>query len=74
MEKDRSAFKILTGKPTGKKLLRMPRPRSKKDVTRSLKEMCVHARKWIDLSHYKNYRRTLWHVTLASRVARGGII
>ena len=43
MEEDRSALKILTGKPTGMKPLR--RPRWKDNVRIDLKEIGVSARK-----------------------------
>ena len=47
MEKGRSAFKILTGKPTGKRPLGGPRP--------ILKEIGINTRNWVDSAQDKDY-------------------
>ena len=47
VEKGRSAFKILTGKPIGKRHLGRPRRRWE-DITMDLKEIGVNTRNWVD--------------------------
>ena len=44
MEEGRSAFEILTGKPTGKRPLGKPRCRWEDDITMDLKEICINTR------------------------------
>ena len=44
MEEGRSAFKILTGKPTGKRHLGRPRRRCEDNIRMDLKEIGVIAR------------------------------
>ena len=48
MEEDRSAFKILTGKPTGKRP--MPRHRWEENIRMDLKEIGINTRNWVDLA------------------------
>ena len=48
MEESRSAFKILTGKPTGKRPLERPRRRLEDNVTMDLEEMGINAGNWVD--------------------------
>ena len=48
MEDGRSAFKILTGEPTGKRLLGRPRRRWEDSVTLDLKEIAINTSNWID--------------------------
>ena len=43
MEDSRSAFKILTGKPTGKRTLERPRCRWEDNIRMDLEEICVNA-------------------------------
>ena len=40
---DRSVFKILTGKPTGKRPLGAPRRRWKDNIRMDLEEICINA-------------------------------
>ena len=47
MEEDRSAFKIVTGKPIGKRPLGRPRHRSEKNIRIDLKENSANTRKWV---------------------------
>ena len=47
MEEGRTAFKILTGKPTGKKPLGNPRRRWEDNIRMDLKEIGIN-RNWID--------------------------
>ena len=42
MEEGRSAFKILTGKPTGKRSLGMPRPRWEDNIRMDLEELGIN--------------------------------
>ena len=44
MKEDRSAFKILTGKPTGRRYLRMPRCRCEYNIKKYLKEIGINTR------------------------------
>ena len=44
MEEGRSAYKILTGKPTGKRLLGMSRSREKSNIKMDLEEISVNTR------------------------------
>ena len=45
MEEGRSAFKILTGKPTGKRIFGRPRRRWEVNIRIDLGEMCFNAEK-----------------------------
>ena len=47
MEKGRSAFKILTGKPTGKRPLGRPRRRWKDNIRTDLGEIGINAGNWV---------------------------
>ena len=49
MEEGRSAFKILTGIPTGKRPLRMPRCTWEDNIRMELKEIGINMRNWVDL-------------------------
>ena len=48
MEEGRSAFKILTGKPTGKRHLGRPRRRREDNIRKDLKEIGINTRNWVD--------------------------
>ena len=43
LEEGRSAFKILTGKPIGKRPLGRPRRRWEDDIRMNLEEICINA-------------------------------
>ena len=47
MEENRSALKILTGKPTGKRLSGRPRRRWEANIRTDLKEIGVNTRNWV---------------------------
>ena len=47
MEEGRSAFKILTGKPTGKRPLGSPRRRLEDNIRMDLEEICINAGNWL---------------------------
>ena len=51
MEEGRSAFKILTDKPTGKRPLGRPRDNIRKD----LEEIGINAGNWVDSAEDRNY-------------------
>ena len=51
MEEGRSAFKILTSTPTGKRSLRRPRRRCEDNIRIDLKAICVNTRNWVDSAH-----------------------
>ena len=55
MEEGRSVFKILTGKPTGKRPLGRPRRRWEDNIRIDLKEISINARNWVDLAHDRDY-------------------
>ena len=48
MEKDRSAFKMLTGKSTGKRPLGRPRRRWEDNIRMNLKQLGVNTRNWVN--------------------------
>ena len=49
MEVGRSAFIILTAKPTGKRPLGKPRRRWEENIRMDLKEIGINLRNWFDL-------------------------
>ena len=55
MEGGRSAFNILTGKPTGKRPLESLRLRWEDNIKMDLKEICVNARSWVDSARDRNF-------------------
>ena len=59
MEEGRSAFKILIGKPTGKKPLGKPRRRWEDNIKIDLKEIGINKRNWVDSVQDKVYWRAL---------------
>ena len=68
MEEDRSAFKILTGKPTGKRPLGRPRRRWEDNIRMDLEEIVINAGNWVDLARDRNYWRALVNAALNLRV------
>ena len=55
MEEDRSAFKIVTGKPTGRRLLRRPRRRWKDYIRMDLEEIGINAGNSFGSAQDKDY-------------------
>ena len=53
MEDGRSAFKILAGKPTGKRPLGRPRPRWEDNIRMDLKDIGINTRNWVDSTQDK---------------------
>ena len=64
----RSAFKILSGKPTGKRLLGRPRRRWEDNIRMDLEEIGINARNRVDSVQDRNYWRALVNVALNLRV------
>ena len=63
MEESRSAFKMLTGKPAGKRPLGRPRRRWE-----DLEEKCVNAGNWVDSGQDRDYWKALVNAALNLRV------
>ena len=57
MEEGRSAFKLLTDKPTGKRPLGRPRCRWEDNIRMDLEEMGINAGNWVDSAQDRNYWR-----------------
>ena len=55
MEEGRSAFKILTGKPTRKGTLGRPRRRWEGNIRMDLEEIGINARNWVDSAQDRDY-------------------
>ena len=68
LEKGRSAFKILTGKPTGRRHLGRPRRRWEDNIRMDLEEIGTKAGKWVDSAKDRNYWRALVNASLNLRV------
>ena len=64
VEEGRSAFRILTGKPTGKRPLGRPRHRWEGNIRMDLEEIGVNAGNWVDSAQDRNYWRALVNATL----------
>ena len=52
-------FKILTGKPTGKRPLDRPRRRWEDNIRMDLKEIGIDSRNWVDSAQDRDYWRAL---------------
>ena len=68
MEEDRSAFKILTSKPTGKRPFWRSRRRWKDNTKMNLEEIGINTRNWVDLAQDRVYWRALVNAALNLRV------
>ena len=55
MEEGRSAFKILTDKPTGKRPLAMARCKWEDNIRIDLKELGITTRNWVDSAQDRDY-------------------
>ena len=64
MEEGRSAFKILTGKPTGKRPLGRPWHRWEDNIRMDLEEIGTNAGNWVDSAHDRSYWRALVNAAL----------
>ena len=68
MKEVRSAFKFLTGKPTGKRPLGIPRRRWEDNIRMDLEEIGINAGNWVDSAQDRNYWRDFVNATLNLRV------
>ena len=68
MEEDRSAFKILTGKPTGKRPLGRHTRRLEDNIRMNLEEIDINAGNWVDSAQDRDYWRALVNAALNLRV------
>ena len=69
MGEGRSAFKILTGKPTGKRPLGRPRRRWEDNIRMDLEEIGINTGNWVDAAQDRDYWRPLVNVALNLRVS-----
>ena len=67
-EKGRSAFKILIGKPTGKRPSGRSRRRWEGDIRMDLEEIGINAGNWVSSAQDRNYWRALVNAALNLRV------
>ena len=68
MEEGRSAFKILTGIPGGKRPLGRPRRRWEDNIRMDLEKMRINAGNWVDSVQDRNYWRALVNAASNLRV------
>ena len=59
MDEYRSAFKILTGTPTGKRPLGRPGHRWEDNIRMDLKEIGINMRNWVNSAQDKDFWRAL---------------
>ena len=64
MEEGRSVFKILTGKPTGKRPLGRPRRRWEDNNRMDFKDIGINRRNWVHSAQDRDFWRTLVNSTL----------
>ena len=60
----RSAFKILRGKPTGKRPLGRPSRRWEDSIRMDLEEIGINAGNWVDSAQHRDYWRALVNAAL----------
>ena len=68
MEEGRSAFKMLTGKPTGKRPLGRSRRRWEDNIRMDLEEIGISAGNWVDSAQDRYYWRALVNTALNLQV------
>ena len=68
MEEGRSAFKILTGTPTGNRPLGRRRFRWDDNIRMDLEEIGINTRTWVDTVQDRDYWRALVNAALNLRV------
>jgi hypothetical protein len=68
MEERKSALKILTGTPAGKRSLGKPRRRLEDNIRMDLKEIGIKTRNWVDAAQDMDYWRALVNAALNLRV------
>ena len=67
-EEGRSAFKILTGKPTGKRPLGRPRRRWEDNIRMDLEEISINAGNWVGSAQDRDYWRAIVNAAFNLRV------
>ena len=65
---EEGTFKILTDKPTGKRLLERPRRRWEDNIRMDLEEIGINAGNWVDSVRDRNCWRALVNAALNLRV------
>ena len=68
MEEGKNVFKILTGKPTGKRPLGRPRSGWEDNIRMDLEDIGINAGNWVDSAQDRNYWRALVNAALNHRV------
>ena len=68
MDEGRSALKILTGKPIGKRLLGRPRRRWEDNIRMDIEQTGIDAGNWVDSTQDRNYWRAPVNAALNLRV------
>ena len=68
MEEGRSSFKILTGKPAGKRPLGRPKGRWEENIRMYLEKIGIHSGNWVDSAQNRDYWRALVNAALNLRV------
>ena len=68
MEEGWSAFKPLTGTPTGKRPLGTPRRRWEVNIRMDLKEISIYTSNWADSARDRDYWRALVNAALNLQV------
>ena len=69
MKESRSGFKILTGKPTGKRPSGRPRRRWEDSIRMELEEIGINAGNWVDSAQDMDYWRAPGNAALNLRVS-----
>ena len=64
MEEGRSAFKILTGKPTGNRPLGRPRRRWEDNIRMDLEEIGINAGNWVHSAEDRDHLRAIVNAAL----------
>ena len=73
MEEGRSAFKILSGKPTGKIPLGRPRLRWEDNIRTDVKEISINMRNLVDSANNRDYWRALVNVAFVAVSLSAGV-
>ena len=68
MEEGRSALKIATDKPAGKRLLGRPNSIWEENIKIDFKEIGINTRNWVDTAQDRDYWRVLVNAELNPRV------
>ena len=69
----RSAFKMLTGTPTGKRPSERPRRRWEDNIRMDLKEIGINTKKWVDLAQDRVQWRALLNAPPGS-ISHGDLV